>query len=82
MKYLFMLLLLPVSPPTLADLQYMSQQMTEMKNVHERRIRQEQQSQQERIRYYLQEKHEQEQNAINRHHRRQYRTINLVNRLE
>ncbi|MGZ4970212.1 MAG: hypothetical protein ACXV8O_14680 [Methylobacter sp.] len=82
MKYLFIALLLSISPAAMADLQYMSQQMKEMKYAHELRMLQEQQSQQERTKSYLQQRQEQEQNRISQSHRRQYRRISLINRLE
>jgi hypothetical protein len=80
MKYLFIALLLSVSSSALADLQYMTQQMTVMRDFHAQQMRQEQQNQEDQTRSYLQQKYVQ--NNANRHHRRQPRQINQVNRLE
>ena len=68
MKYLFIALLLPISPAIMADLTYMNQQMDEMKDIHQQQMLQRQQQQQEETKYYLQEE-QQKQNSLRRHHK-------------
>ncbi|TRW91380.1 hypothetical protein [Candidatus Methylobacter oryzae] len=58
MKYLLAALLLSISPVIMADLTYMSQQMTEMREFHQQQMLKWQQQQQEATRNYLQQQQE------------------------
>lgn len=82
MKYLFIIVLLSISPATIADIQYMNDQIAEMKNIHDQKRLQEQDKQQQQTRDYLQQKQEQEQRDIRQYLERQGGDRNPINRLE
>ena len=60
MKYLLTALLLSISPAIMADLTYMNQQMTEMRELHQQQMLRWQQQQQEDTRNYLQQQQQEQ----------------------
>lgn len=82
MKYLLAALLLSISPVIMADLAYMNQQMTEMREFHHQQMLKWQQQQQEDTRNYLQQQQEQKHSNIHRHRERQPQHENFANPLE
>lgn len=82
MKYLLTALLLSISPSIMADLTYMGQQMTEMRELHQQQMLKWQHQQQEETRNYLQQQQEQKQSNIRQLRERQAKHESFTNPLE